>query len=57
MRGVKKPIKVYKITEVYLNQYSSITDAAKELNLNPADVARVVRGDRSRVNNYTFKPI
>lgn len=59
MRGVKKPILAYKVHTEYkfIKEYSSISDAAVDLNLDPADVARVTRGDRSRVKDFVFKPI
>lgn len=59
MKGKKMPIKVYRLinTKVLLSEYPSIAKAASDLNLDPQNVARVVRGERSRVGEFTFTRI
>lgn len=59
MRGIKIPVKAFKIKtkEEFVKTYSSIALAADELNLSESNIRRVLKGDRNRVGNYTFRKI
>lgn len=57
MRGVKKPVKAYRIVtkEVYFRTYHSIEEAGSELNVNTSNIRKVLRGDRNKVGKFTFR--
>lgn len=50
-----KEIEQYDLTGNYITKYSSITAAAKQFNCKAPNISRVLRGERNKFRNFTFK--
>lgn len=59
MKGKRVRIRAYKVTTLreVIGEYDSYAEAGASLDLEPTDVGKVIRGERTRVRDYTFEKI